>query len=145
MLSHVASFPRSSVVALVWPKDAPAPPPIEPPADAMPVLRKGSTGKDVAYLQTLLPRWVDGDFGSVTDSLVKEFQRSQGLAVDGVVGEATWAALLDEEPVPPPPQPEGGWIHGITATVFGDFEGEQSAYGGKLDDSKPIRGVARPV
>ena len=41
MLSHVAAFPRSSVVALVWPKDAPAPPPIEPPAEAMPVLRKG--------------------------------------------------------------------------------------------------------
>ena len=78
-----------------------------------------------------------------TDSLVKEFQRSQGLAVDGVVGEATWAALLDEEPAPPPPQPEGGWIHGITATVFGDFEGEQSAYGGKLDDSKPF--VALPT
>ena len=48
-------------------------------------------------LQELLPKWIDGDFGTTTDSLVKEFQRSQGLAIDGVVGEATWAALLDED------------------------------------------------
>jgi hypothetical protein len=103
------------------------------------MLRKGDSGKDVVYLQTLLPKWIDGDFGTTTESLVKEFQRSQGLEIDGVVGEQTWAALLEEEP---PPLPSSGWIHGITATVFGSYEGEQSAYGGQLDDSKPF--VALP-
>ena len=100
---NLAAFPKSNVVALVWPYAEPIPAPIEPPSDVLPVLRKGDNGPDVVKLQELLPKWIDGDFGSVTDSLVKEFQRSQGLAVDGVVGEATWAALLDEEPAPVPP------------------------------------------
>jgi peptidoglycan hydrolase-like protein with peptidoglycan-binding domain len=128
---NLAAFPKSSVVALVWPTAEPIPEPIEPPADRLPVLRKGDTGKDVAYLQGLLPRWIDGDFGTTTESLVKEFQRSQGLEIDGVVGEQTWAALLNEEPAPEPgPEPEpGGWIHGITATFFGgSSETEISAY-----------------
>jgi uncharacterized protein (TIGR02594 family) len=136
---NLAAFPKSSVVALVWPKEGGPPPPIEPPSTALPMLRKGDSGKDVVYLQTLLPKWIDGDFGTTTESLVKEFQRSQGLEIDGVVGEQTWAALLEEEP---PPLPSSGWIHGITATVFGSYEGEQSAYGGQLDDSKPF--VALP-
>ena len=95
---NLAAFPKSNVVALVWPNAEPIPAPIEPPADTLPVLRKGSTGPAVVQLQELLPKWIDGDFGTTTESLVKEFQRSQGLAVDGVVGEQTWAALLDEEP-----------------------------------------------
>ncbi len=123
---NLAAFPKSSVIALVWPKDEPIPAPIDPPADKLPILRRGDTGKDVSYLQELLPKWIDGDFGSVTESLVKEFQRSQGLAVDGVVGEQTWAALLHEAP---PPPPAGAWVHGITATWFGgSSESESSAY-----------------
>ena len=130
---NLAAYPKSSVVALVWPYAEPVPAPIEPPSDVLPVLRKGSTGPAVVKLQELLPKWIDGDFGTTTDSLVREFQRSQGLAVDGVVGEATWAALLDEEPAPVPPPTEelepSGWIHGITATWFGGTsETEKSAY-----------------
>src|SRR5580765_2856159 len=40
----LAPFPKSNVVALVWPNAEPVPAPIEPPADTLPVLRKGSTG-----------------------------------------------------------------------------------------------------
>ena len=137
---NLAAFPKSNVVALVWPSVEPVPIPIDPPADRLPVLRKGATGPDVVYLQTLLPKWLDGNFGSTTDALVREFQRSEGLTPDGIVGEQTWAALLDEEG--PPPPPTEGWIHDITATVFGSYEGEQSAYGGQLDDSEPF--VALP-
>ena len=119
---NLASFPKSNVIALVWPKDEPLPPPVDPPADTLPVLRKGSTGPAVVKLQELLPKWVDGDFGTTTESLVKEFQRSQGLAVDGVVGEATWAALLDETPSEPSPPTDVRFVATGPCSWFGGPE-----------------------
>ncbi len=35
----------------------------------------------------------DGEFGRGTEDAVKRFQSSQGLGVDGIVGQNTWAAL----------------------------------------------------
>lgn len=64
------------------------------------VLKKGSKGKDVKALQTLLNGYnfncgkVDGDFGSQTDNAVRAYQKAKGLGVDGSVGPATWSALL---------------------------------------------------
>lgn len=63
-----------------------------------PILRKGDSGPDVVYLQTLLcsvgdPIQVDGDFGSETENAVCAFQKQYGLTVDGVVGPKTWEAL----------------------------------------------------
>ncbi|MDT8434668.1 MAG: peptidoglycan-binding protein [Anaerosomatales bacterium] len=40
-----------------------------------------------------LPITVDGVFGPVTESRVREFQRINRLKVDGVVGKNTWSAL----------------------------------------------------
>ncbi|MTE18832.1 N-acetylmuramoyl-L-alanine amidase [Streptomyces sp. TRM43335] len=63
-------------------------------------LREGSTGAQVGAAQHLLNQTgfeageVDGIFGSRTGSAVREFQRSRGLSVDGVVGARTWTALL---------------------------------------------------
>jgi hypothetical protein len=64
-----------------------------------PVLRTGSQGDWVYYLQQLLaragydPGGLDGDFGPGTLAAVQAFQRDYGLGVDGVAGPATWAAL----------------------------------------------------
>ena len=58
-------------------------------------LRKGATGAAVKTLQTNLKKlgfytaYVDGSFGSTTESAVKAFQRKYGLTADGVAGSAT--------------------------------------------------------
>lgn len=66
----------------------------------MSILRKNNKGNEVKTLQRLLNSLgyncgsVDGIFGSMTLIAVKEFQTKKGLTVDGVVGKATWTALL---------------------------------------------------
>ncbi len=64
-----------------------------------PVLSRGSSGSDVVDLQNRLRQLglysgpVDGRFGPATEAAVRAFQQSRGLAVDGIVGPATWRAL----------------------------------------------------
>jgi len=36
----------------------------------------------------------DHIFGPATDAAVKQFQGSKGLAVDGIIGQQTWGALI---------------------------------------------------
>jgi len=66
------------------------------------VLRRGNIGTNVKYLQQLLYSYlypvgaIDGIFGSQTEREVKAFQSEHGLVADGIVGPATWKALLDE-------------------------------------------------
>ena len=69
-------------------------------------LRRGSTGPNVVVIQTELNRIsqnypaipklanVDGIFGSRTEASVRKFQEVFGLDADGVVGPATWYALV---------------------------------------------------
>ena len=63
------------------------------------MLKKGSGGADVTYLQQRLTAKgygvgaIDGIFGQKTREAVKAFQAEHGLVVDGVVGAKTWAAL----------------------------------------------------
>ena len=67
-------------------------------------LRKGDSGDDVKWLQFSLTylnyncgnSGVDGSFGTNTDKAVRAFQSDNGLAVDGVCGPATKAALIRE-------------------------------------------------
>ncbi len=68
----------------------------------MQTLRKGDKGDDVRYMQTLLlahgydlGKWgADGDYGSATESAVKQFQIDWGLKQDGICGKSTWSTLL---------------------------------------------------
>lgn len=61
-------------------------------------LRKGSKGAEVRALQKLLNALAygldaDGIFGKATEAAVCDFQKINGLSVDGIVGTQTWAAL----------------------------------------------------
>jgi peptidoglycan hydrolase-like protein with peptidoglycan-binding domain len=47
----------------------------------------------VEWLQAALHLPADGDFGSETEAAVRRLQARHGLAVDGVVGPATWALI----------------------------------------------------
>ncbi len=66
------------------------------------VLRQGDRGEFVCELQEYLAiaghldSAADGVFGSVTQLAVVAFQKSSGLAADGVVGKKTWDALLSK-------------------------------------------------
>lgn len=59
----------------------------------MTTLKRGSRGSEVKTLQSKLNLLADGIFGPLTEEAVKEFQKTKGLTVDGVVGTRTWAAL----------------------------------------------------
>lgn len=63
-----------------------------------PTLKMGSKGPDVKNLQTILNSKgyslvVDGEFGPSTQAAVKNFQRTNGLTDDGIVGPKTWEKL----------------------------------------------------
>jgi len=70
-----------------------------PPLPTHPLLRSGSTGVAVKYLQESLtklgytPGPIDGIFGPKTEAAVRSFQKAKGLVVDGIVGNNTWAAI----------------------------------------------------
>lgn len=66
-----------------------------------PLLKRGSKGNFVRIVQekltakgySLSKYGVDGDFGSETENAVKELQRDSKIAVDGIIGNDTWAVL----------------------------------------------------
>lgn len=123
-----AGYIKTALTGVTPPPTEPGPPPTEPgpPSGCDPgrcsqqiTVRQGSQGPCVGLAQQLLaqagysPGPVDCVFGSQTNSAVRAFQQARGLAVDGIVGPQTWAALSgaagdggqQPEPVPPPPPP----------------------------------------
>lgn len=66
------------------------------------LLKKGAKGNSVKSMQILLIGYgfscgsygADGSFGGATDKAIREFQKANGLSVDGVCGPKTWAKLL---------------------------------------------------
>lgn len=72
----------------------------QPVAVTLPILRRGMQGPAVTQLQErlktlgFLPGSVDGFFGEATQSAVTAFQEQSNIVPDGVVGPATWSALL---------------------------------------------------
>lgn len=63
----------------------------------METIKKGSKCAAVKILQSALHLAQDGIFGSITEEAVLDFQRSNGLVADGVVGNTTWAKILGSD------------------------------------------------
>src|SRR6202043_1282154 len=69
----------------------------------MPLLAKGAAGDIVVWGEEPLipagdPIVVDGGFGPKALAAVKAFQVQHGLTPDGIIGSATWSALLNYQP-----------------------------------------------
>ena len=65
-------------------------------------LRVGDQGAEVAEIQGRLALLgydvvADGDFGLATADAIKEFQAANGMKVDGLIGPATYMALLGKD------------------------------------------------
>ena len=60
----------------------------------MVLYKKGSKGEVVRQIQKALHLYADGIFGILTEEAVKEFQKDNGLTVDGIVGPKTLAYLI---------------------------------------------------
>jgi len=76
------------------------------PNPGQPIIRQGATGSAVRRLQRALFRTanheihIDGIFGWQTEAAVLDFQKSDALTPDGVVGPLTWHALPSGAPMP---------------------------------------------
>ena len=71
-------------------------------ASGYPLIRQGSRGNYVCIAQDALNNLgyntggLDGIFGTKTNNSVREFQRRNGLSVDGIVGPITWRNLMNQ-------------------------------------------------
>lgn len=105
---QAAGLSVDGIVGLeTWTKLFPVVPPDTPPVTPgdvvaeLPVLREGMQGENVIKLQKrlialgFLQGAADGDFGPQTLAAVKAAQAKFNLEQDGVVGPATWRALIN--------------------------------------------------
>ena len=94
-------------------------------------IKLGDSGDDVKRLQRVFARTkvlgpdsVSGVFGAQTDQAVRDFQQSNGLVVDGVVGPITWSHIRPYREASPTVQagslgPAVAMMQGVLKTGFG--------------------------
>jgi len=106
------------------------------------MIRRGSRGEDVLYVQDLLQALgydigasgADGIFGKDTEKAVKAFQTSCGLTADGIVGQMTYAALEKAaEDLSPAVRTYTVTIRGLTKEQADEIAGK---YGGEVTEDK---------
>ena len=95
--------------------------------------RVGDQGEDIAELQDKLVGLgydviADGAFGPAMAEAVKEFQKSCGIKADGLIGPATYKALLDKDM----PEITRGvsYIAGTIVAAATDYIGVPYVFGG---------------
>lgn len=95
---------KDQINGKVEPTLQPTPEPVPADPVSLPTLKRGNKGVSVAMMQIalkchgywsgILSSWADGDFGSGTESKLKQFQQKYGITADGVCGNQTWYCLL---------------------------------------------------
>ena len=104
--------PQVQEVATPQPALEITPSPSPEPELSYDTLRKGDVGRSVVSMQQalielgFLTGTADGNFGSGTESAVKNFQSAHGLDVDGIAGKKTLETLYNLASVTPIPQIE---------------------------------------
>ena len=111
-----------------------------------PTLQSGSSGSDVRRLQRLLVMiklldylGIDGQFGPNTDGAVRNFQSSNSLTVDGIVGPLTWGALPADPNTPELAQGASGGAVAPLQQALQKYRGP-----GTPTDPGPIDGIFGP-
>lgn len=87
------------------------------PEENLPLLRLGSTGRWVAYVQHRLGLAPTGVYDGRTEARVRSVQISRGLAPTGVTDPPTWAAIL------------GGFGYGQLADPYASYDPYYGGYG----------------
>ncbi|MDU2066074.1 MAG: NlpC/P60 family protein [Sporomusaceae bacterium] len=111
---------------------------------------EGDQGPDVAALQSQLGALgynagpADGSFGSLTASAVKAFQRDRGLEADGVVGYATYRALMGRDIPVSRDSSNVSAARRIMQTALG-LRGVPYSFGGTTPDAFDCSGFTRYV
>lgn len=90
------------------------------------LIQNYTEGEDVKWVQQKLQSLgyslgsygIDGKYGNACEAAVRQLQRDAGIAVDGIVGPATRAALRGEKPANPYRKPTqniylGDWGEGV--------------------------------
>ncbi|HET8642694.1 MAG TPA: penicillin-insensitive murein endopeptidase [Pseudonocardiaceae bacterium] len=117
-------------------------------------LRQGSSGNAVRALQVELNAKrgaglaVDGVFGSGTDAAVRSFQSHAGIGVDGVAGPTTWRNLVWHYDYPGfanmcDKDPDGnGTANWGTASTIGQLERAAAVFAGTGQGRVPLGDVS---
>ncbi len=97
------------------------------------LLKRGSTGDQVAAVQRRLKQWgyydgaIDGKFGPATEKAVKLFQKKNGLKVDGIIGDKTAAAIgisLSSSSSPKSTSSTGSDVYLLAQCIYSESRGE---------------------
>lgn len=137
-------------------RPTPEPPTPEAPTPRVPrMLRRGARGDDVGDLQRRLlelghdPGSPDESFGPLTEAAVRELQRDAGIAVDGVVGPQTRAAMDRAAPKTLPKAPPAGLAAAFLARARADLAAGVREiapnWGDRIKDMLAAVGVTEPA